>query len=161
MCTKYGCERPAVHSHCSSSKWQDRLATRPPKRQSVVFDLATKARIYTNSQQGVSQAVLSQEYCPMSTINDVNVRLLPSTIVKYPSFPFHCNHECCFLLHTIIHSDISGGYSPSILNAMRVAIHASKALSFTVNETDYQPLTHHEAFYLGTLGGAQGQPAHI
>ena len=67
----------------------------------------------------------------------------------------------CFFLHTIIHLDISAGYSPSIFNAMRVAIHASKALSLTVNETNYQPLTHHEAFYLATLGGAQGQPAHI
>ena len=44
---------------------------------------------------------------------------------------------------------------------MRVALHTSKALSLTVNETDYQPLTHHEAFYLATLGGAQGQPARI
>ena len=44
---------------------------------------------------------------------------------------------------------------------MRVALHTSKALSLTVNETDYQPLTHHEAFFLATLGGAQGQPAHI
>ena len=44
---------------------------------------------------------------------------------------------------------------------MRVAIHASKALSLTVNETDYRPLTHHEAFYLATMGGAQGQPTDI
>ena len=44
---------------------------------------------------------------------------------------------------------------------MRVAIHASKARSVTVNTTNYQPLTHHEAFYLATLGGAQGQAAHI
>ena len=56
----------------------------------------------------------------------------------------------------ILHSDISAGYSPSMFNAMRVAIHASKALSLTINETDYQPLTHHEAFYLATMGGAQG-----
>ena len=57
-------------------------------------------------------------------------------------------------------SDISGGYSPSVFNAMQVAIHTSKALSLTVNKTDYQPLTHHEAFYLATLGGAQGQSVH-
>ena len=61
----------------------------------------------------------------------------------------------------VIHSDISGGYSPSIFNAMRVAIHASKALSLTINETDYRPLTHHEAFYLATIGGAQGQQSFI
>ena len=59
----------------------------------------------------------------------------------------------------ILHSDISAGYSPSIFNAMRVAIHASKALSLSVNETNYQTLTHQEAFYLATLGGARGLPA--
>ena len=58
----------------------------------------------------------------------------------------------------ILHSDISAGYSPSIFNAMRDAIHTSKALSLTINTTNYQPLTHHEAFYLATLGGAQGLP---
>ena len=62
--------------------------------------------------------------------------------------------------HILYYSDMSAGYSPSIFNAMRVAIHASKALSLTVNETDYRPLTHHEAFHMATLGGAKGQPAH-
>ena len=66
-----------------------------------------------------------------------------------------------FYLHSFllcdIHSDISGGYSPSMFNAMRVAIHASKALSLNMNQTTYRPLTHHEAFYLATMGGAQGQ----
>ena len=57
----------------------------------------------------------------------------------------------------IVLSDISAGYSPSIFNAMRVAIHTSKALSLTGNRTSYQPLTYREAFYLATLGGAQGQ----
>ena len=56
---------------------------------------------------------------------------------------------------------MSAGYSPSIFNAMRVAIHASKALSLTVNETDYRPLTHHEAFYLATMGGARGKPESV
>ena len=65
------------------------------------------------------------------------------------------------MLFLSTHLDIAAGYSPSIFNAMRVAIHASKALSLTVNETNYQPLTHHEAFYLATLGGAQGQLAQI
>ena len=60
------------------------------------------------------------------------------------------------LFSSVIHSDISGGYSPSIFNAMRVAIHASKALSLNMNQTTYRPLTHHEAFYLATMGGAQG-----
>lgn len=51
--------------------------------------------------------------------------------------------------------DVSGGYSPSIFDAMRTAVHASKAMSFEKPE-GYKPITHHEALYLATLGGAKG-----
>ena len=57
----------------------------------------------------------------------------------------------------VIHSDISGGYSPSMFNAMRVTLHASRTLKWTASDPNYRQLTHHEAFYLATMGGAQGQ----
>ena len=56
-------------------------------------------------------------------------------------------------------SDISAGYSTSILNAMRVALHASLALSLNLTRdlpADYTALTLAEGFYLATLGGAEG-----
>lgn len=49
-------------------------------------------------------------------------------------------------------TDVSGGYSPSMLDACRQAIIASKCISFqSPNQT---PLTAAEAFSLATLGGA-------
>lgn len=67
-------------------------------------------------------------------------------------------------------TDVAGGYSASILNAMREALIASKSLAFqqpaaaatdvggasssAVSSQSYVPLTHEEAFYLATLGGA-------
>lgn len=51
---------------------------------------------------------------------------------------------------------MGGGYSSSILDAMRKAIDVSKALSFSKQE-GYQPITHHEALYMATLGGAKGE----
>jgi len=56
-------------------------------------------------------------------------------------------------------SDISAGYSTSILNAMRVALHASLALSLNLTSdlpAGYTALTLAEGFYLATLGGAEG-----
>lgn len=54
-----------------------------------------------------------------------------------------------------IYADVSGGYSPSMFDAMRTAIHASKAVSF-LKPDGYQTISHHEALYLATLGGAKG-----
>ena len=52
-------------------------------------------------------------------------------------------------------TDVSGGYHPSVFDALRVAIHASKALGFGKETLSYKAISHHEGFYLATLGGAQ------
>ena len=55
-------------------------------------------------------------------------------------------------------TDVSAGYSPSILDAMRLALHTSKAVWFKKGgDNEYAPLSHHEALYLATVGGAQGE----
>ncbi len=43
----------------------------------------------------------------------------------------------------------------SVLDALRKSIDVSKALSFS-KQDDYRPITHHEALYMATLGGAKG-----
>jgi len=50
-------------------------------------------------------------------------------------------------------TDVSGGYSSSILEAMRHAFMMSKCVNFT--QSDLKPLSYEELFYLATLGGAQ------
>ena len=64
-------------------------------------------------------------------------------------------------------SDIAGGYSSNILDAMRQAIIASRVCSFHPPETqgqdssgvtggsEYTPLTYAEVFHLATVGGAE------
>jgi guanine deaminase len=59
-------------------------------------------------------------------------------------------------------TDVAGGYSASMLNAIREAIIASKSLAFSkwtedgsASAAEYKPLSYEEAFYLATLGGAQ------
>jgi len=51
-------------------------------------------------------------------------------------------------------TDCSGGFSPSILNAMRMAVMASNTLTFGQPETAYQPLSYSDSLYLATRGGA-------
>ncbi|MGH0125976.1 UNVERIFIED_CONTAM: hypothetical protein FKN15_017684 [Acipenser sinensis] len=50
--------------------------------------------------------------------------------------------------------DVSGGYSPSMLDAVRRALDTSKAL--TIQTSGYETLTYKEVFRLATLGGSQG-----
>jgi cytosine/adenosine deaminase-related metal-dependent hydrolase len=52
-------------------------------------------------------------------------------------------------------TDVSGGYHPSIIDAIRVAVHVSNAHAIT-NTNGYTPLSMRDAFKLATLGGAQG-----
>jgi len=64
-----------------------------------------------------------------------------------------------YMLLCSIISDISAGYSTFILNAMRVALHVSLALSLNLTRdlpAGYTALNLAEGFYLATLGGAEG-----
>jgi guanine deaminase len=58
------------------------------------------------------------------------------------------------MLSTLV-ADVSGGFSPSVLDAIRNALDVSIHISFGKGE-DYAPLTYREVFYLATLGGATG-----
>ena len=49
-------------------------------------------------------------------------------------------------------TDCSGGFSPSMLNSMRMAVMASNTLTF--KDPSYAPLQFTDALYLATLGGA-------
>lgn len=51
---------------------------------------------------------------------------------------------------------MSGGFNPSILDAMRFAITVSNILSLSKSE-DYKPLNFKDVFFMSTLGGAQGK----
>lgn len=51
-------------------------------------------------------------------------------------------------------SDVAGGYSASMLDAMRKALDLSKIL--TIQDPEYNTLTFEEVFRLATLGGSQG-----
>lgn len=56
--------------------------------------------------------------------------------------------------------DVAGGYSPSMLDAMRRTLDTSKAL--TIQDPQHQTLTFEEVFRLATLGGSKGKiPAMI
>ena len=54
-----------------------------------------------------------------------------------------------------LQTDVAGGYHPSVLDAIRTAVSVSKSVGFGKGN-DHTAISHHEAFYMATLGGAKG-----
>ncbi|KAI6654931.1 Guanine deaminase [Oopsacas minuta] len=52
-------------------------------------------------------------------------------------------------------TDVSGGYTVSMLEVMRQTLIASTCISFQTQDPAYRPLDYREAFHLATLGGAR------
>ncbi|XP_051525052.1 guanine deaminase-like [Myxocyprinus asiaticus] len=80
-------------------------------------------------------------HCPNSNICEICSGLLNVRNVL--------NHKVKLGLGT----DVAGGYSPSILDAMRRTLDTSKAL--TIQDPQHQTLTFEEVFRLATLGGSE------
>ncbi|KAJ8380714.1 hypothetical protein SKAU_G00014920 [Synaphobranchus kaupii] len=55
-------------------------------------------------------------------------------------------------------TDVAGGYSPSMLDAIRRTLDTSKVL--TIQDPEYKTLTFEEVFRLATLGGSQALSLH-
>lgn len=70
-----------------------------------------------------------------------------------------CMHACIYLTHLVCVccavSDVAGGYSASMLDAVRRAQDVSKIL--TIQNPEHETLTFEEVFRLATLGGSQGK----
>ena len=53
-------------------------------------------------------------------------------------------------------TDVAGGHSPSMFDAMRQCITASTVMAFSKTDS-YKSLTYKDAFKLATLGGSEGK----
>lgn len=97
-------------------------------------------------------------------LTDAEIKLLAergSTVVHCPNSNISLQSGLCNVrklldahVNVALGTDVSGGYSPSVLDAIRSTIATSKALLFSTKQKDYEPLSYHEAFYLATIGGA-------
>jgi len=68
------------------------------------------------------------------------------------------------LFYNLSSADVAAGYSPFVLEEMRIALRASQALSLNLSmdlPADYTPLSLAEGFYMATMGGAIGTLTYI
>ncbi|KAB0803513.1 hypothetical protein PPYR_00483 [Photinus pyralis] len=96
-------------------------------------------------------------------VKDVDVKLLRdrgSAVAHCPNSNLNIRSGICDVKAIInggvkvgLGTDVAGGCSCSVINAMRYAITSSAVLSFT--NKNYEPVNYCDAFYLATLGGAK------
>lgn len=98
----------------------------------------SELRLFSNTGAAIS-------HCPSSNISLCSGMLDVRRVLK---------HNVKLGLGT----DVAGGYSPSMLDAIRRALDTSKVLS--VQHPQHQALSFEEAFRLATLGGSQALSLH-
>jgi guanine deaminase len=154
----YGCH---VQTHCSESDWaKDFVETRFGRSDAASLDdfgLLTRRTILAHSNfiderdiDLIRERGAGIAHCPLSNFYFANA-----------VFPLRTALER--RMHVGLGTDVSGGYSPSLFDGCRHALSASRVLQSGVHAqlspqergARGAPITHQEAFWLATAGGAE------
>uniref|UniRef100_A0A1B6M2E7 Guanine deaminase n=1 Tax=Graphocephala atropunctata TaxID=36148 RepID=A0A1B6M2E7_9HEMI len=88
------------------------------------------------------------------------IHLAGSSVAHCPSSNINLKSGLCNVrkllnlgINVSLGTDVAGGNSVSMLDAMRSALNTSVILS--MQQEDYLPLSYHEVFYMATMGGAK------
>ncbi|PSN46074.1 Guanine deaminase [Blattella germanica] len=117
-------------------------------------DVYDKANLLTNKTVLAHGVYLTDEELPVLVARGSSISHCPNSNTSLKSGLCDVRRLLDAGVKVGLGTDVSGGYSPSILDAIRNALDVSIHVSFGKGET-YSPLTYHEVFYLATLGGAQ------
>jgi len=154
----YGCH---VQTHCAESDWAKAFVEQRFGRTDAAsldgFGLLTRHTILAHSNfiDGEDMDLIERQgagvaHCPLSNFYFANA--------VFPLREALDRH-----MHVGLGTDISGGYSPSLFDGCRHALSASRTLQSGVHAglpahergASGEPITHLEAFWLATAGGAE------
>ncbi|TPM32894.1 guanine deaminase [Mesorhizobium sp. B2-3-4] len=155
---EFGCH---VQTHCSESDWAKQFVEERFNRTDAAslddFGLLTRHTILAHSNfiDGQDMDLIKEmgagvAHCPLSNVYFANA-----------VFPLRAALDRH--MHVGLGTDISGGYSPSLFDGCRHALSASRTLQSGVHAhlqahergAPGEPITHQEAFWLATAGGAE------
>ncbi|MBZ9918392.1 MULTISPECIES: guanine deaminase [unclassified Mesorhizobium] len=158
LASEFGCH---VQTHCSESDWAKKFVeTRFGRTDAASLDdfgLLTRRTILAHSNfiDGQDMDLIKGKgagvaHCPLSNFYFANA--------VFPLRDALDRH-----MHVGLGTDISGGYSPSLFDGCRHALSASRTLQSGVHAgldaaqrgAPGAPITHQEAFWLATAGGAE------
>jgi len=96
---------------------------------------------------------LSEEELQLFAKRGAGISHCPISNFALRSGIFNVRRAKSFGVKVGLGSDVSGGYSPSMIEVMRQAVIASTSIYF--QEPEHSPLSYKEVFYLATLGNAE------
>uniref|UniRef100_UPI00398E4979 guanine deaminase n=1 Tax=Pristiophorus japonicus TaxID=55135 RepID=UPI00398E4979 len=142
-----------IQSHISESRPEvDAVKKMFPKCKdySEVYDTHGLLTDKTIMAHGV---YLSDEELKLFHKKGAAISHCPNSNISLCSGLFDVRNALNHKVNVGLGTDVSGGYSPSMLNAVRGAMDTTKILS--LKSSDYEKLSYKEAFRLATLGGSQ------
>ncbi|MFD9899575.1 guanine deaminase [Mesorhizobium sp. NPDC059025] len=158
LAAELGCH---VQTHCSESDWANTFVRARMGKSDAAslgeFGLLTRRTVLAHANFIDSRDMTlirahgaGVAHCPLSNVYFANA-----------VFPLRAALESG--MHVGLGTDISAGYSPSLFDGCRHALSASRVLHSGVHAhlspgergADGEPISHHEAFWLATAGGAE------
>lgn len=158
LAQEYGCH---VQTHCSESDWANEyVKSRHGKTDASSLDgfgLLTRHTILAHSN------FITPEDMGLIQDRGAGVAHCPLSNFYFANAVFPLRAALDRGMHVGLGTDVSGGYSPSLFDGCRHALSASRTLQSGVHASlpphergaEGEPISHHEAFWLATAGGAE------
>ncbi|XP_062398453.1 guanine deaminase [Sardina pilchardus] len=142
-----------IQSHISENKEECQVV------QNLFKDLETYTDVYREHNLLTDKTVMAHGcYLTNRELDDfhkagASISHCPNSNISLCSGMLDVRNALNHQVKVGLGTDVGGGYSPSILDAMRRALMTSKALK--IQDPNHQTLTFEEVFRLATLGGSQ------
>ncbi|XP_017941539.2 guanine deaminase isoform X1 [Manacus vitellinus] len=142
-----------VQSHISETEEEVKLVENMFPAYKTYTDLYDKNKLLTSKTVMAHACYLSEEELKLFSLRGAAISHCPNSNFSLRSGVLNVRKVLEHNVKLGLGTDVAGGYSASMLDAIRKAIMASNSLQINkVNETG---LTLEEAFQLATLGGSQ------
>ncbi|XP_019622969.1 PREDICTED: guanine deaminase-like [Branchiostoma belcheri] len=143
-----------IQSHLCESPAEVTLVSELFPQYDCYTDVYDKCGVFTNKTVMAHCVYLTEFDLDLMRERGVGVSHCPNSNLSICSGMMDARTWLDRGLKVGLGTDVSGGYHPSMLDAIRLAIHTSNAISIQ-RPADYRPISYQEAFRMATLGGAE------
>ncbi|KAM9465251.1 guanine deaminase-like isoform 1-T1 [Salvelinus alpinus] len=142
-----------IQSHISETKEEVKLVKELFPDYDSYTDVYHKHNLLTDKTVMAHGCHLTDEELKLFREKGASVAHCPNSNISLCSGMLDARRVLNHKVKLGLGTDVAGGYSPSMLDAVRRTLDTSKAL--TIQDPQYQTLTFEEVFRLATLGGSQ------
>ncbi|KAL0979656.1 hypothetical protein UPYG_G00187870 [Umbra pygmaea] len=142
-----------IQSHISETKDEVQLVKELFPDYDSYTDIYHKHNLLTDKTVMAHGCHLTDEELNLFRVSGASIAHCPNSNISLCSGMLDVRRVLNHKVKLGLGTDVAGGYSPSMLDAVRKTLDTSKI--FTIQDSQYQTLTFQEVFRLATLGGSQ------